>query len=293
MQGTIAGRDLLQPRSLTDALKMLRNEGPLVPMAGCTDLYVSLNFGTLRPTRFLNLWNLDTLRGIEARGATLRIGALATYTDIITSGLIRRRLPMLAAAAREVGGVQIQNRGTIGGNVANASPAGDTLPVLLAVDASSCCEACRDAARADDFVLHRLPSDSRAPRRTDRGLRDSRCWWAPVVPEGRHAGRAGDREDRRRRSLEYETASGHGQCRADRAQTDADRRSAWQRRVAGRCSGHPADRDHADRRRAIDGGVSPSGRRKSARGILTRDKSPIITSASLMTIRHRECAYAA
>ena len=135
MQGTIVGRQLLEPRSLTDALKMLSSEGPLVPLAGCTDLYVALNFGTLRPTRFLNLWNLDALRGIEARGATLRIGALATYTDIITSGLIRRRLPMLAAASREVGGVQIQNRGTIGGNVANASPAGDTLPVLLAVDA--------------------------------------------------------------------------------------------------------------------------------------------------------------
>jgi xanthine dehydrogenase small subunit len=135
MQGTVAGRELLEPRSLADAVKMLRDEGPLVPMAGCTDLYVALNFGTLRPTRFLNLWNLDTLRGIEARGQTLRIGALTTYTDLITSGVIRRRLPMLAAAAREVGGVQIQNRGTLGGNVANASPAGDTLPVLLAVDA--------------------------------------------------------------------------------------------------------------------------------------------------------------
>ena len=134
MQGTVAGRDLLEPRSLADAVKMLRDEGPLVPMAGCTDLYVALNFGTLRPTRFLNLWNLDALRGIEARGQTLRIGALTTYTDLITSGVIRRRLPMLAAAAREVGGVQIQNRGTLGGNVANASPAGDTLPVLLAAD---------------------------------------------------------------------------------------------------------------------------------------------------------------
>lgn len=135
MKGTVAGRHLLEPRSLTDALKMLRDEGPLVPLAGCTDLYVALNFGTLRPTRFLNLWNLDALRGIEARGSTLRIGALTTYTDIIKSGVVRRRLPMLAAAAREIGGVQIQNRGTIGGNVANASPAGDTLPVLLAVDA--------------------------------------------------------------------------------------------------------------------------------------------------------------
>ena len=135
MQGTVAGRELLEPRSVGDAVKMLRDEGPLVPMAGCTDLYVALNFGTLRPTRFLNLWNLDSLRGIEVRGATLRIGALTTYTDIIASAAIRRRLPMLAAAAREIGGVQIQNRGTLGGNVANASPAGDTLPVLLAADA--------------------------------------------------------------------------------------------------------------------------------------------------------------
>src|SRR5262245_49579524 len=135
MQGTVAGRQLLQPRSLGDAVKMLRDEGPLVPLAGCTDLYVALNFGTLRPTRFLNLWNLDSLRGIETRGHALRIGALTTYTEIMKSAAIRRRLPMLAAAAREVGGVQIQNRGTIGGNVANASPAGDTLPVLLAADA--------------------------------------------------------------------------------------------------------------------------------------------------------------
>lgn len=135
MQGSIAGRHLLEPRSLGDALKMLTDEGPLVPLAGCTDVYVALNFGTLRPTRFLNLWNLDALRGIEARGSTLRIGALTTYADIIRSPAIRRRLPMLAAAARDIGGVQIQNRGTIGGNVANASPAGDTLPVLLAADA--------------------------------------------------------------------------------------------------------------------------------------------------------------
>ncbi|MCU1383357.1 MAG: hypothetical protein JWL71_2054 [Acidobacteria bacterium] len=115
---------------------MLRDEGPLVPMAGCTDLYVALNFGTLQETRFLNLWGLDALRAIEIRGETLAIGALATHADLIRSPLVRTRIPMLAAAAREVGGAQIQNRGTIGGNVANASPAGDTLPVLAAADAA-------------------------------------------------------------------------------------------------------------------------------------------------------------
>ena len=135
MLGAISNRTMLQPKSLADALKMLRDEGPLVPMAGCTDLYVSLNFGTLKDTRFLNLWGIERLRQIEVRSDVLAIGALATHTDLIRSPLVRKRIPMLAAAAREVGGVQIQNRGTLGGNVANASPAGDTLPVLAAADA--------------------------------------------------------------------------------------------------------------------------------------------------------------
>jgi xanthine dehydrogenase small subunit len=126
---------LLQPRSLRDALRMLRDEGPLTPLAGCTDLYVGLNFGTLSEQRFLNVWGLDAMRGIEARGGVLRIGALTTYAEIIRSPHVRRGLPMLAAASREIGAVQIQNRGTIGGNIANGSPAGDTLPVLAAADA--------------------------------------------------------------------------------------------------------------------------------------------------------------
>jgi xanthine dehydrogenase small subunit len=135
MRSVISHRRLFEPKSLADALKMLRDEGPLTPLAGCTDLYVSLNFGALQDTRFLNLWGLGDLRTIEVRGEVLSIGALATHTDLIRSPLVGKRLPMLAAAAREIGGVQIQNRGTIGGNVANASPAGDTLPVLAAVDA--------------------------------------------------------------------------------------------------------------------------------------------------------------
>jgi CO/xanthine dehydrogenase FAD-binding subunit len=136
MQSTVSNRSLLRPRSLADALAMLRDEDGLTPMAGCTDVYVALNFGTLKERRFLDLWGLDALRRIAVRGGRLSIGALATHTDLIRSPLVRKRLPMLAAAAREIGGVQIQNRGTIGGNVANASPAGDTLPVLAAVDAT-------------------------------------------------------------------------------------------------------------------------------------------------------------
>ena len=114
---------------------MLRDDGPLVPLAGATDLYVALNFGTLAATRFLDLWSLEPLRRIETRGDILSLGALVTYTGLTRSRLVKQRLPMLIEAARQVGGVQIQNRGTIGGNIANGSPAGDTLPVLAAAEA--------------------------------------------------------------------------------------------------------------------------------------------------------------
>ena len=135
MRTALSPLELLEPRTLKEALRMLRDEGPLVALAGCTDVYVNLNFGILPGKRFLNLWGLEELRGIGMRNGMLSIGALATYTQIIASPLVRRRLPMLAAASREIGGVQIQNRGTLGGNVANGSPAGDSLPVLAAADA--------------------------------------------------------------------------------------------------------------------------------------------------------------
>jgi xanthine dehydrogenase small subunit len=132
----ISSLEVLTPRTLAEALRMLRDEEGVVPLAGATDLYVGLNFGTLEPRRFVNLWGLGPLRRIAMRGDTLSIGALATYTAMIRSRQVQRRLPMLAQAAREVGGMQIQNRGTLGGNIANASPAGDTLPVLAAADAT-------------------------------------------------------------------------------------------------------------------------------------------------------------
>ncbi|MCX6550012.1 MAG: xanthine dehydrogenase family protein subunit M [Acidobacteria bacterium] len=135
MRTAISPLVVKQPRTLKDALRMLRDDGPLTPLAGCTDVYVGLNFGTLRDARFLNIWGLDDLRGIDVRGDVLRIGALTTHAEIVRSVLVRRRLPMLAAACREVGAVQIQNRGTLGGNIANGSPAGDSLPVLAAAEA--------------------------------------------------------------------------------------------------------------------------------------------------------------
>jgi CO/xanthine dehydrogenase FAD-binding subunit len=136
MRTPVSPLSLLRPRTLRDALTMLRDEGPLSPLAGCTDVYVGLQFGTLAEKRFIDLWPLRELRGIADDRGTVRIGALTTYTDLIQSTLVRRRVPMLVAASREIGGRQIQNRGTLGGNVANASPAGDSLPVLAVADAT-------------------------------------------------------------------------------------------------------------------------------------------------------------
>jgi CO/xanthine dehydrogenase FAD-binding subunit len=135
MKTAVSALTLHRPRSLPEALQMMRDEESLIPLAGATDLYVSLNFGTLPGTRFLDIWRLAPLRRIAKQGDVLSIGALATHTQLIRSRHVRAFVPMLIDAARQVGGVQIQNRGTIGGNIANASPAGDTLPVLAAVDA--------------------------------------------------------------------------------------------------------------------------------------------------------------
>ena len=96
-----------------------------------------LHARTLRPEphAVLDLWSLKELKGIRRISDTLEIGAAESYTGIIRSAEVQQLLPALGAAARTIGAAQIQNRGTLGGNLANASPAGDTLPVLLAYDA--------------------------------------------------------------------------------------------------------------------------------------------------------------
>lgn len=130
---------MLQPRDLRDALRLLvpRNGAPApVPFAGGTDLMVHLNAGTLRDRRFLNLWGLRELRGIRLHRGSLEIGALTSWTAIRHSARVRRRAPSLEAAAAEIGAIQIQNRGTIGGNIVNASPAGDSLPALAVLEAT-------------------------------------------------------------------------------------------------------------------------------------------------------------
>jgi CO/xanthine dehydrogenase FAD-binding subunit len=121
---------------LADAYALLAGGNGWQPIAGGTDLMVQIT-GELAPppARVLDIWQLDELRGIALGGGALTIGALTTYTEIRRSADCRAALPALVEAAATIGAAQIQNRGTIGGNAVNGSPAGDTLPILLATDA--------------------------------------------------------------------------------------------------------------------------------------------------------------
>ena len=124
------------PRTLAEAYAALAERGGACKIiAGGTDLMVLMNAHQLDARAFLDIWRLDELRGIADEEATIRIGALTTYTEIIRSELVQKHAPSLIAASRTIGAIQIQNRGTLGGNVVNASPAGDSLPVLAAYDA--------------------------------------------------------------------------------------------------------------------------------------------------------------
>ena len=122
--------------TLDDALAILASApGEWTPFAGGTDLMVLLEAGTLPARRFVDLWNIDELRRIERSSDGVAIGSLATYTDLLQSPVLAAEFPLVCAAARETGAVAIQNRGTVGGNIANASPAADLPPALLVYDA--------------------------------------------------------------------------------------------------------------------------------------------------------------
>lgn len=124
------------PATLNDVYALLSERGRSIRIfAGGTDLMVLMNAHMLDESDFLDIWRVDELRGIVDEGNALRIGALTTYTELINSELIKTCVPALVEASRTIGAIQIQNRGTIGGNIVNASPAGDSLPVLSAYDA--------------------------------------------------------------------------------------------------------------------------------------------------------------
>jgi CO/xanthine dehydrogenase FAD-binding subunit len=121
--------DVLTPRSLDEALRLKQERPDAVPIEGGTDVMVELNFDRGRPAAILNLNEVRELKGWSRENGTLRLGAGLTYTEIRNE--LAEELPALSEASRTVGSPQIQNRGTIGGNLGTASPAGDALPPLI------------------------------------------------------------------------------------------------------------------------------------------------------------------
>ena len=152
---------------------------PWRPVAGGTDVMVQVT-GEIGepPERVLDIWALDELRGISVEADALVVGALTTYTEIRRSPVVAEFVPALVEAAATIGAAQIQNRGTIGGNVVNASPAGDTLPVLLACGTEMVLGSAQGerTVAADDF----WPSYRTTARRDDELLLRVRI---PLVPD--------------------------------------------------------------------------------------------------------------
>jgi CO/xanthine dehydrogenase FAD-binding subunit len=145
--------DVLTPRTLDQALRLKSEHPDAVPIQGGTDLMVALNFDRARPERLLNLNEVAELRGWSRENGAVRLAAGLTYAEAMRgepAGLV----PALAEAARTVGSPQIRNRGTIGGNLATASPAGDALPPLLVEGAEVECVSVRGERRVQlaDFV---------------------------------------------------------------------------------------------------------------------------------------------
>lgn len=136
MRAFIPSYKLTTPESLEDALTLLdREPGVWKPFAGGTDLMVLLEAGRLPHLNYINIWGLQELRGVEVTESHVTLGALTTYTEVQAHPILQSEFPMLCQAASETGGLAIQNRGTLGGNIVNASPAADSPPALLAYDA--------------------------------------------------------------------------------------------------------------------------------------------------------------
>jgi CO/xanthine dehydrogenase FAD-binding subunit len=171
--------DVLTPRSLDEALRLKSEQPGAWPIQGGTDLMVALNFDRGRPEAMLNLNEVPELRGWSRENGALRLGSGLTYAEI-EHGELRELLPALAEASRTVGSPQIRNRGTIGGNLGTASPAGDALPPLLVEDALVECASVRgtrsvrlaefvtgvkqNALEPDELITAVLLTPSRAPQ---------------------------------------------------------------------------------------------------------------------------------
>ena len=136
MRSYLPDYELITPANLAEALALLaRQPGGWKPFAGGTDLMVLLEAGKLPHKKFFSIWHLGELKGIEVTPEAVVLGALSSYTEMLGHPVLQKQFPLLCQAARETGGVATQNQGTLGGNIANASPAADSSPALMVYDA--------------------------------------------------------------------------------------------------------------------------------------------------------------
>jgi OHCU decarboxylase len=131
-----ADYELVAPGSLPAVLSLLAGEpGAWLPIAGGTDVMVQYSAGKLLARKLVSVWNLAELRGVKVSSEEIQVGAGCTYTELRNHEVVQREFPLLSSAARWTGGIANQNRGTIAGNIVNASPAADSLPALLVYEA--------------------------------------------------------------------------------------------------------------------------------------------------------------
>ncbi len=155
MRSNPADYEIVAPGSLSAIVSLLAREpGVWIPIAGGTDVMVQFAAGKLPARKLVSIWNLPELRRIEVTADEIRIGAGCTYTDLRKHELIAHEFPLLNSAARWTGGIANQNRGTIGGNIVNASPAADSLPALLVYDAELILVSARGERRVPYVSFH-------------------------------------------------------------------------------------------------------------------------------------------
>ena len=162
MRAHPAEYELVAPGSLPVVLELLAKEpGAWLPIAGGTDVMVQYAAGKLAARKLVSIWNLPELRSVHATSVEIAIGGGCTYTDLRSNPLVCRNFPLLCSAARWTGGIANQNRGTLGGNIVNASPAADSLPALLVYGAELLLISARGTRRvpyADFHVGYRKTS---------------------------------------------------------------------------------------------------------------------------------------
>ena len=155
MRSNPADYEMIAPGSLYAIVSLLAKEpGVWVPIAGGTDVMVQYAAGKLPARKLVSIWNLPELRRIEVTAEEIRIGAGCTYTDLRRHEIVGSEFPLLRSAARWTGGVANQNRGTIGGNIVNASPAADSLPALLVYDSELILVSIRGERRLPYATFH-------------------------------------------------------------------------------------------------------------------------------------------